>query len=80
VIEGLLLVLVGVGLVVGLFLAFRSADVRDRLYRSDLRLRERVRVQPAEPEAFVRHFEMAIYGGMCLGGVLALLGVLVAAG
>lgn len=78
VIEGLLLVLAGVGLVVAMVVALRSDRIRHRAYKANAGLRSLSRVRPADPETLARQFEAGIYVGMCVGAVVALVGVLVA--
>ena len=74
-----LLVAAGVGLVVGLVVVLRSRRAREGLYHADARVRNAARLAPAQPEVFVRRFEVGIYVGMCLGLALVFLGLVVAA-
>ena len=74
-----LLVAAGVGLVVGMIVVLRSRRAREGLYHADERVRRVARLGPAEPQVFIRRFEVGIYLGMCLGLALVFLGVVVAA-
>ena len=78
-IEGLLLVLVGIGLIVAMVLVLRSARIRDWLESRNTSVRSLLRLEPVEQERFVRQFEVGIYAGMCFGSLLVILGVFVAA-
>jgi hypothetical protein len=78
VIQGLLLVLAGVGLIVAMVMVLRSARVRDRVDRGNASLRSLLRLKPLEPETLIRRFEVGIYVGMCFGSLLVILGVFVA--
>jgi hypothetical protein len=78
VVEGLVLLLLGAGLIVVMMIVLRSEQIRDRLYRGNSSLRARVRLRPSEPQTFVRRFEIAIYFGLCFGAALAIFGLLVA--
>jgi hypothetical protein len=77
-IQATVLVLVGAAVIVVMVLVLRSGRIRDRVYRGSSGVRSLLRLSAAEPETFDRQFEMGIYFGMCLGAVVALLGVLVA--
>ncbi len=77
-IEGLLLVLVGVGLIGAMVMVLRSARIRDRLESGNASVRSLLRLEPVEQEMFVRQFEVGIYVGMCLGSLFVILGVFVA--
>ncbi len=77
-IEGLLLALVGVGLIVTMVMVLRSARIRDRLESGNASVRSLLRLEAVEKEAFIRHFEVGIYVGMCLGSLLVILGVFAA--
>jgi hypothetical protein len=68
-----------VGLVVALVVVLRSRQAREGLYHADARFRRAVRLGPAEPQVFVRRFELGVYVGMCLGLALVFLGLVVAA-
>jgi hypothetical protein len=57
----------------------RSARAQTSLYRLDTRVRRIGGLEPAEPPSFARSFEVGIYGSMCLGAALVLLGLVVAA-
>jgi hypothetical protein len=74
-----LLVAAGAALVVGLVVVLRSRRAREGLYHADARVRSATRLGPAEPEVFVRRFELGVYVGMCLGLALVFLGLVVAA-
>jgi hypothetical protein len=78
VIEGSLLVLVGIGLIVAMVMVLRSSRVRDWLESRNTSVRSLLRLEPVEQETFVRQFEVGIYAGMCLGSLLVILGVFVA--
>jgi hypothetical protein len=78
VIEGLLLVLVGIALIVATVMVLRSARIRGRLESGNASVRSLLRLESMEQETFVRLFEMGIYVGMCLGSLLVILGVFVA--
>ena len=77
-VEGLVLLLLGAGLIVAMMIVLRSGRIRDRLYRGNSSFRTRVRLRPSEPQTFVRQFEVGIYFGICFGATLAIFGLLVA--
>lgn len=76
-IQGLLLVLAGVGLIVAMVIVLRSARVRDRVDRGNASFRSLLRLKPVEHETLIRQFEVGIYVGMCFGSLLVILGVFV---
>jgi hypothetical protein len=78
VIEGVGLLLLGAGLIVAMVVVLRSERIRDRLYQGNSSFRALVHLPPAEPQTFIRQFEVGIYFGMCFGTALAIFGVLVA--
>jgi hypothetical protein len=69
----------GAGLVIAMTFTLRSSRARDRLCRFDAHLHRLAGSNPPETDVFVRRFETGIYGVMCLGTALVLLGVVVAA-
>ena len=77
VLEGLVLLVLGAGLIVAMMIVLQSRRIRDRLYRGNSSFRALVRLRPSEPQTFVRHFEVGIYFGMCFGVTLAIFGLLV---
>jgi hypothetical protein len=79
VIEGALLILVGLGLIAAMVLVLRSARLRDRVEGVNARVRSLLRLQPVNQGTFVRQFELGIYLGMCFGSLLLILGIFVAA-
>src|SRR5262245_30859594 len=70
-----ILLVSGIALVVITILVLRSRRARARLYELDAQFRG----GPAEPDVFIRRFELGIYCAMCFGLALALLGLVVAA-
>jgi len=76
--SGLLLAAAGAGLLVAMVFVLRSSRAGRVLYGLDTRLRSIGGLDPAEPLAFSRRFEIGVYCSMCLGLGLVFLGLVVA--
>ncbi len=78
-IEGLLLIVLGLALIALLVVVLRSERARRLAYRAAEGLRSLARLRPVDPETFSRQLEAGIYVGMCVGALLVILGALTAA-